>query len=451
VRKRELLIIGSGPGGVAAAVEAARRGASAAVVEKAGWGGTCTHRGCIPTKALLAASGRYEGLKNLRRLGISVGEAVFDFPSIRKHMEQMIRVSALGAKKCLVHAGVEVIEGEAFLKSPREVEIERTGGGRETAGAERLVIAWGSRTALPPGWNLSERVVTSSGFLARKELPEKTVVIGGGAIGLEFATFLAELGKTVTVVELLEHVLPVEDRDVALFLQGELKKKGIRFHTAARIDGLEESSEKVRLTGTSGEGPILLEGDLVLLAAGRRPNLRTEELEKLSIDHDTRGIHIGGNFETSVPGVFAVGDVTGGLLLAHRAMAQGKALAAKIFGSSPVPYREEEIPVVVYTHPGLGRAGITEKEARRRGLSPEVRKVEYGGNMTARTELLGAGFVKALFHEDRLMGVTVVGPSAGEMIGAVSLLVAGRMKRKDLRAWVLPHPTLNEILTGLFE
>ncbi len=450
MKKRDLLVIGSGPGGFAAAVEAARRGASVALVEKAGWGGTCTHRGCIPTKALLAGSKRYDETKKCGRLGISFVEARFDFPALRKHMEQMVRVSALGTKKSLAEAGVDVLEGEATLKSPREVAIERPGAGTETVSCERIVIAWGSRSSRPAGWDLSDRVVTSSGFLARKELPEKAVVVGGGAIGLEFATFLAELGKTVTVVELLDQILPGEDPDAARFLEGELKKKGIRFHTSARVDRIEEMPGEVWLTGTAGNGHVILEGDLVLLATGRRPNLRKAELEKLSIAHDDRGIHTDEKFETSVPGIHAVGDVTGGLLLAHRAMAQGRALAATLFGETFPPHRDGDMPVVVYTHPGFARVGITEGEARRRGLSVAVRRVEYGGNLTARTELLGPGFVKVLFHEDRLAGVTVVGASAAELIGAVSLPVTKRMAKKDLGAWVLPHPTLGEILSDFY-
>jgi len=227
-----------------------------AVVEKGGWGGTCTHRGCIPTKALLAASGRYDGLRNLRRMGIGAAGGTFDFPSIRKHMEQMVRVSALGARKALEEAGVELVQGEARLKSPVEVEIEMAGGERETAKARRIVIAWGSRSALPPGWRLSERVVTSSGFLAGKELPEKALVVGAGAIGLEFATFLAERGKDVSVVEFMDQVLPGEDRDVAETLAGELGKKGIRFFTSTRVEVPETVSGTVRLRGNAPGGTV---------------------------------------------------------------------------------------------------------------------------------------------------------------------------------------------------
>lgn len=450
MKEKDLLVIGSGPGGFQAALSAARSGASVALVERGGWGGTCTHRGCIPTKALLAASGRYDGLRNLRRLGIVETGATFDFPSIRKHMDQMIRISALGARKTLEEAGVELVEGEAFLKSPRTVEIVRHGGGRETAVARRVLIAWGGRSALPPGWSLSERVVTSSGFLARKELPEKVLVVGGGAIGLEFATFLAELGKDVSLVELLDQLLPGEDRDTAETLAGELGKKGVRFFTSTRVAPPEASAGEVRLRGTSPGGDIVLEGDLVLVATGRCPNLRPAELDALSIRYDSRGIAVGGNFETSVPGVHAVGDVTGGLLLAHRALAQGKALAAGLFGSAPSGVRDEDVPVVVYTHPGFGRVGLTEGEARRRGLVVDVRKAGFGGNMAARTELAGTGFVKVLFHEDRILGAAVVGPSAGELIGALSLPVAGRMQKGDLRSWILPHPTLIETLGDLF-
>lgn len=442
----DLAVIGAGPGGHAAAEEAARLGARVAVIEKDKWGGTCTHLGCIPTKALLACSRRFAEIAKLKRFGISVSGKDFDFAAMKRHQAQMVRISELGTQKSLDEAGVIRFEGEGRILSPAEVEVRREKGVNERLRAKNIVIAWGSEPSLIPGIAMSDRIMNSNGFLAMPELPKSAIVVGGGAIGLEFANFLAELGSRVFIVELLNQILPFEDRDASDFLSREFHKLGIEIHTSTRVVSIEEREGAIRLTGKKGEESIDIQGEIAVVCAGRKPFLNREELDQLGIHYSPKGIIVDGRQRTTVDNIFAIGDATGGTLLAHRASAQGKALANHLFGDGTFYYNDGMVPAVVYTHPGIARTGLTERQAIESGMDVEVRRAEYGANIVARAELKGNGFVKALFSKGRIVGVTIAGNDAGELIAPMSLAVAGGMEKEDLRSWVLPHPSLSELL-----
>ena len=442
----DMVVIGAGPGGHAAAEEAARLGARAAIVEKDKWGGTCTHLGCIPTKALLACSRRYAEIGKLKRLGISISGTTLDFPAMKRHQGQMVKISALGTQKSLDAAGVVRLEGEGRILSPEDVEVISAKGTMERLRTKNIVIAWGSEPSAIPGIKMSHRITNSNGFLALQELPTSVIIVGGGAIGVEFANFLAELGKRVAIVELLDQILPYEDMDAADFLSRELKKLGIEIYTSTRVISLEEKEGKVHLKGARGDETIDLRGEFSIICTGRRPFLNREELDRLGIHYSPKGIAVDSRQRTSLKNVFALGDVTGGILLAHRASAQGRALANYLFGDGTFFYNEDAVPTVVYTHPGIARIGMTEKKAVEKGISFETRQVEYGANIIARAELRGNGFVKALFSEGKIIGVTIAGDDAGELISSMSLAVASGIDRKEMRNWILPHPSLSELL-----
>jgi len=443
--KYDIIIIGAGPGGHAAAEHAAGYGARVAVIEKDGWGGTCTHRGCIPTKALLACSRQYANLKKLKRLGIMTGEAAFDFSLMKRHQQQMVTVSALGVQKTLKEAGVDLKSGTGKITSPGEVEwiTPEEDINRLTAG--NIVIAWGSEPIIPPGLAPSGRILTSDGFLTLNALPGSTIVVGGSVIGVEFATFLAELGVHVTIVEIVERLLPHEDEEATALLTKELTRLGIIIITSSRIETLAENAGGVHLTGTHGEKRLDLKADYALICTGRKPLLHVDELEQCGIHYEPVGIIVNEYQMTSADGVYAVGDVTGGVMLAHRASHQGKCVASHLYGDRSVLYKEETVPSVVYSHPGIARVGLTEKQALEQGMKIEIRRIEYAANIMARTELKGSGFVKAVFCEDRLAGVTIVGDDAGELIAPMGLAVANSLGKKELKQWILPHPTLSEI------
>lgn len=447
----DLVVIGSGPGGHAAADFAARLGARTAVIEKSRWGGTCTNAGCIPTKALLACSKAYSDLKRLKRLGVDTGAPSFDFAAVKKHQLQIVRTSALGVQKSLKEKGVELISGEGHILSPSEVEIVSPESDVRRIGADHIVIAWGSEPAALPGIPFSTRVLNSDGFLALDRLPESAIIVGAGNIGVEFATFLAEFGCRVFLIELQDRILPGEDREAAAFLEKELGKIGVRVSTSTSLHSISEGPNGIRMkTAVLPDGAVAeIAAEYAVICTGRRLCLNEEELRRLGVDFTPRGIAIDAHMMTSVKNIHAVGDATGGILLAHRAARQGRVLADRLFGSGETAYVEASIPCVTYSHPNIARVGITEADAAAHDIGVEVLRSEFGGNMLARAELCGVGFAKYLFHNDLLVGVTIVGEQAAELIAPLSLAMAGSMHKSDLKKWVLAHPTLSEI-HGIF-
>jgi len=441
----DLVVVGGGPGGLEAAQQAAAAGKRVLIMERTGWGGTCTHRGCIPTKALLTCSKYYADLKKLKRLGIDLPPAAVDFTAMKKHQQQMVRVSALGAD-----AGVETQSGTGEILSPHEIKFTDQVGGAQIISTGSIVIAWGSKPQLLPGVELSERIVTSDGIFNLTALPESLAIVGGSFIGVELATFFAELGVKVTLIELMDNILPLEDEEATVFLRQELNRAGAAVHNSAGLAGLHETDSGVAIQVQSNSGRMEWNTDYVLLCTGRMPALNEAELINAGIAYDETGIKVNKNMMTTVPGIYAVGDVTGGMMLAHRAARQGRVAAASICGNDSPPYNENFIPSVVYSHPPLARVGMTAAQAEARGLNIEIVKSSYGANVIARSELAGQGFVKALFCDDQLAGVTIVGSHASELIASMSLALANGLSRKQLQSWVIPHPTLSEIFSPLF-
>lgn len=447
--KYDLVVVGGGPGGIEAAKCAGTAGKRVLIIEKSGWGGTCTHRGCIPTKALLACSKHYADLKKLKRLGINVASAGFDFAAIKKHQQQMVKTAALGAQKILADANVTMKTGEAEILSAREILTVDPAGEIENVTTDNIVIAWGSETQILPEISLSERILTSDSILNLDFLPGSIVIIGGSFIGIELATFLAELGVRVTLIEMLERILPQEDEEAAALLMQEMTRAGIAVHTGAQLTAVTEKSDRVFITARKKSGQVELSADYALLCTGRKPSLRINELERIGISYDRRGIKVNEQMMTSVAGIYAVGDVTGGMMLAHRAAEQGKVAACTVCGLVPPQYNENFIPSVVYSHPQVAHVGFTKHSAYALGINIEVLQSGYGANIIARTELLGQGFAQALFYQDKIIGATLVGEHAADLIAPLALAVSQAMTRKQLRSWVIPHPTLSEIFTTL--
>jgi len=442
----DLIVIGAGPGGHAIAMESARRGAGVAIIEKNLWGGTCTHRGCIPTKAFLSCSKHFADLKKMKRMGIHVGQPSFDFAAMKRHQQQMVRISALGVEKSLREAGVDLKTGDGRIISPHEVRWTDDAGNIQLLRGEHIVIAWGSEPTLLPGIETSERILTSDGFLRMETLPESMLIVGGSVIGVEFATLLAELGVKVTLIELLEQILPLEDEDASALLRQELTRLGIEIHTSEILQTIHETEDGIQATVLRQNQAVTLTAACALIATGRRPCLDQETLDRIGIRYNQTGICVDAQQMTNIPGIYAIGDVTGGVMLAHRAIQQGKALAGALFGDGATVYQETSVPSVVYAHPQMARVGLTEKQAREQGLTVEVVKSDYGANLIARTELMGKGFVKMLFDRDRLIGVTIVGDDAADLIASMSLALANGMGKRELNRWIVPHPTLSEVL-----
>jgi dihydrolipoamide dehydrogenase len=447
--KHDLIIIGGGPGGLTTAEVAAAKKKRVLIIEKEGWGGTCTNKGCIPTKALLSCSKYYADLKKLKRMGINIADASIDFSAIKKHQQQIVKVSALGAQKMLTDAGVEIKQGIGEIVSPSEVRFTDASGKSETFSAQNIMIAWGSVPQILPGINLSERVLTSDGILNLNSLPSSIIIVGGSVIGVEFATFFAELGAKVTIVEILDRIISLEDQECADLLTQELSRLGVVINTSTKLESLNDTGSGVLMVAQKDGKPLEISADYALLCTGRKSLLNTEELDKLGIEYTKAGIKVDKKMMTNVTGIYAVGDVTGGMMLAHRAMQQAKCAAGRICGNDDLIYNEKFIPSVVYSHPQIARVGYMQKRAEEEDLAIEVIKSPYSANIIARAELMGQGFVKAIFHQDKIIGATIVGEDAAELIAPLALAVSNELTKKQLRNWVLPHPTLSEIFASI--
>jgi len=449
--KYDLVIIGGGPGGLAAAEIAAVNKKRVLIIEKDGWGGTCTHRGCIPTKALLTCSKFYADLKKLKRVGVNISAAAVDFSVMKKHQQQIVKVAALGAHKVLTDAQVETKLGTGEIISPKEVRYIDSSGESEIVSAQNIIIAWGSVPQMIPGINTSKNILTSDDILNINTLPESIIIVGGSFIGVEYATLFAELGVKVILVELLERILIYEDEEAAQFLHQELTRLGVAIHTSTKLLSLKDTDNGVVMQAQKNAEQLEMRASSALLCTGRKPLLHTEQLDKLGINYAKTGIKVDQNMMTNVPGTYAVGDVTGGMMLAHRAAQQGKVAAGHICGVSDYSYNERFIPSVVYSHPQIARVGITQKAAEAEGLSVEIIKSQYSANIIARAELMSQGFVKAIFYQNKLIGATIVGDHAAELISPLALAVSNELTKKQLRSWVIPHPTLSEIFAPLID
>jgi len=447
--KYDLVIIGGGPGGLTAAEIAAANKKRVLIIEKDGWGGTCTHRGCIPTKALLTCSKYYADLKKFKRIGINIASAAIDFLAMKKHQQQIVKVAALGAQKVLADAKVETKSGMGEIISPQEVRFIDPSGKSEIVSTQNIIIAWGSTPQMLPGIDTSKNILTSDDILNVNSLPESIIIVGGSFIGVEYATVFAELGVTVVLVELLDRILPLEDKEASDLLNQELTRLGIAIHTSTKLASLKATDNGVVMQMQKNGEQMEERASCALLCTGRKPLLHTGQLDKLGIEYTKAGIKIDRNMMTNVPGIYAVGDVTGGMMLAHRAAQQAKVAAGHICGLSDYPYNERFIPSVVYSHPQIARVGLTQKAAEAEGLTVEIVRSQYAANIIARTELMSQGFVKAVFYQDKLIGATIVGDHASELISPLALAVSNGLTKKQLQLWVIPHPTLSEIFTPL--
>lgn len=439
----DLIVIGGGPGGIAAAAAAADK-KRVLILEREGWGGTCANCGCIPTKALLTCSKAFADMKKFKRLGINTSGTSIDFTAIKKHQQQAVKIATLGAHKALTDAQVEMKFGTGELISPQEVRYTDDKGNTILLSAKHIIIAWGSQPLLLPGINLSERILTSDGLLNTENIPQSIIIVGASVIGIEFATFFAELGSAVTLIELLDRVLPFEDQEAAQLLHRELARLGVDIHTSTKLESLNDTGKNVTAKVRINDKQFEKNADYALLCTGRQPLLYEEELKRLGIEYTNTGIKIDKNMMTNVNGVYAVGDVTGGLMLAHRATMQGKVAARHICGFDSYVYNENLIPSVVYGHPQIARIGIIQQDA-----DVQIIKSDYSTNAVARMELENKGFVKAFFRNDKLTGATICGNNAADLISPLTLAISNGMTKKQLRQWVIPHPALSEIFGAL--
>ncbi len=438
---RDLIIIGAGPAGYVAAEHAGALGKKVLLVEQDKLGGVCLNRGCVPTKAFLHSAKLYEHALHAEAFGVSARGVAFDYPAMHARTRKVQATLVGGIAAMMKKNKVEVVTGAASIIDKNTIKV-----GGETHQAANLLIATGSRPFMPPipGLAGNPAVVDSTGLLGAEKLAESVVVIGGGVIGIEFACFFALLGKPVTVVEMLPQICGAVDNEIAVTVQRRLESQGAKIHTGAKVEKLEGGA--VFFTDKTGAAQTA-RAETVLCATGRAANLSGFGLENLNLAMDKRHIIVNDRAETSVPGVYAAGDVTGRWQLAHFASRQALVAVGNMFGH-PEICRECAIPAVIYTDPEVACVGLNEAEAKAKGVFGRSLKMPLGasGRFLAETEGL-RGFMKAVLGaRDELLGMQIVGPYASEMIGAACVMIENEMRAKDIREIVFPHPTVAEIM-----
>ncbi len=447
----DVVIIGGGPGGYNAAIRAGQLGLSVAVVEsRRTLGGTCLNVGCIPSKALLHASELYElARKDFAGLGI-MGSVALDLAQMQKQKDDSVGALTKGIEFLFKKNKVEWIKGFGRISGPGKVTVAADGGAETVLDARNIVIATGSEPSRLPGVEVDQAwIVDSTGALALNAVPKSMIVIGAGVIGLELGSVWRRLGAEVTVVEYLDRTLPGADAELAQAFQRSMTKQGIVFRLGQKVTGAKASATGVTLSfePVAGGPAESLNADAVLLAVGRRPNTAGLNLEAVGLATDARGFIATDHFRTAAPGVWAIGDVTHGPMLAHKAEDEGVACIELIAGKAGhVNY--DIIPGVVYTYPEVAWVGKSEEELKAAGVAYKVGKFPFTANSRAKVNHEAEGFVKVLADAttDRILGVHMLGPQVGEMIGEYCVAMEFGAASEDVARTCHPHPTRSEAL-----
>ena len=445
----DAIVIGGGPGGYNCAIRLGQLGLKAVCVDKRGsFGGTCLNIGCIPSKALLHASDLYELARHdFSRFGIT-GTAGFDLAAMMAHKDKVVGELTRGVEFLFRKNKVEGIVGEARIAGAGKVFVATKEGPRELE-ARHIVIASGSDVAPLPGVVIDEKqIVSSTGALELPEVPKRLLVVGAGVIGLELGSVWRRLGSDVQVVEFLDRIVPGVDAEVAKLFQRLLERQGIKFKLASKVVGVEKrnASLTVAVEPAKGGARETFEADVMLVAIGRRPYTDGLGLEQAGVAPDARGrVITDEHFQTNVPGIWAIGDVREGPMLAHKAEDEAVACAERIAGrAGHVNY--DAIPSVIYTYPEVAVVGKTEEDVKSAGIAYKVGKFPFTANARAKTNLSTEGFVKVVVDAttDRVLGVHMIGPDVGNMIGEASLAIEFSASAEDIARTSHAHPTLTE-------
>ena len=446
----DLAIIGGGPAGYVAAENAGARGMKVVLFEKRELGGVCLNEGCIPTKTLLYSAKMYDHAQGGKKYGITAEGVAYDYKKIADRKTKVVRKLVAGIKMKMEHHNVEVVRGDAYIEGGNENSIAIKCG-EERYEAAKLLICTGSEAFVPPipGVQDNDAILTNREILALTTAPDSMVIIGGGVIGMEFASFYNSLGIPVTVIEMLPEILGGLDKEISEMLRGIYAKKGVKFQLSCKVTAIE--GHTVHYTDSEGESHSI-EGDKILMSVGRRPVLSGFGLENIPVAVE-RGIKVNEKMQTSMPNVYAAGDVTGFSLLAHTASREGEVAVNNMLGNEDI-MEYNAIPGIVYTNPEVSSVGLTEEQAQAQGIEYRMSKLPmtYAGRFVAENEGQ-TGLCKILTDtENRVLGVHLLGNTSSEFICAACMAITNRLTIDDLRRTVFPHPTACEILKeGLFE
>jgi dihydrolipoamide dehydrogenase len=444
----DVIVIGSGPGGYVCAIRCAQLGLKTACVEKRDTlGGTCLNVGCIPSKALLTASEKYhEAGHSLAAMGVKVKGVELDLPAMMAHKNAVVSSNTKGIEFLFKKNKVDWLKGAGKITAPGRIDVSGT-----AYSAKHIIIATGSDVATLPGIAIDEKqIVSSTGALTLEKVPGKLVVIGGGVIGLELGAVWGRLGAEVTVIEFLDRILPGMDGEVSKEAQKILTKQGMVFKLSTKVTSAKPGADGVTLTlePAAGGASETITADIVLVAVGRKPYTDSLGLETVGVQRDERGrIVTDSHFQTNVPGIYAIGDVIAGPMLAHKAEDEGVVLAEMLAGQSGhIDY--DLIPGVVYTHPEIAQVGLTEEQLKKAEAEYKVGKFPFSANGRARAMNAIEGFVKILADAktDRVLGVHIIGPEAGTLIAEAAAVMEFGGSSEDIARTCHAHPTLEETL-----
>ncbi|MDR1357612.1 MAG: dihydrolipoyl dehydrogenase [Tannerellaceae bacterium] len=441
----DVAIIGGGPAGYTAAERAGAAGLSTVLFEKNSPGGVCLNEGCIPTKTLLYSAKVFDTIRSASKYAVKADNASFDLPKIIARKNKVVKKLAAGIRMKLSVCGVVTVNGDAVVqgREPGGDLIIACNG--ETYRAARLILCTGSETFVPPIPGLDgTNYWTSREALQTKELPETLVVIGGGVIGMEFASFFNSLGTEVHVVEMLDEILPGMDSELASMLRAEYTSRGIRFYTGHKVTEVNASAVVVEKDGEA----FPIQGEKILLSVGRRPVVKGLGLETLGIEMRHGGVKTDEYMQTSATGVYAAGDITGFSMLAHTAVSEAETAVGHILGKAMAGMSYKAIPGVVYTNPEIAGAGFTEDRLQAEGIEYTVRKIPmtFSGRFVAENEM-GNGICKLILSVDEtVIGAHLLGNPASELIAIAGIAIEKGMKAGELASFVFPHPTVGEIL-----
>jgi dihydrolipoamide dehydrogenase len=447
----DVVVIGTGPGGYVCAIRAAQLGLKTAVVEKDGtFGGTCLNVGCIPSKALLHASHLYEEAgRDFEKMGIKLPTPKLDLSQMMKFKQEGVDGNVKGVDFLFKKNKIDAYVGKGRIAAPGKVEVSTGNGKTETIETKSIVIATGSDVTRLPGIEIDEkRVVSSTGGLELPKVPDRLLVVGAGVIGLELGSVWRRLGSKVEVVEFLDRILPGMDNEITRSFQRILEKQGIKFRLASKVIGIDQKGKtlKISIESAAGGKAEILEADVTLIAIGRVPYTEGLGLAEAGVKLDNKKrIIVDARFKTNVEGIYAIGDVIAGPMLAHKAEDEGIAAAEIIAGKAGM-VNHDAIPNVIYTFPEVASVGKTEEELKSEGIAYRIGKFPFTANGRAKVNKTTEGFVKILADEktDRVLGVHIIGADAGTLIAEVTLAMEFGASSEDIARTCHAHPTLSE-------
>jgi len=442
----DAIVIGGGPGGYVCAIRLSQLGKKVALVEKEYLGGTCTNWGCIPTKAMLTSAHLFSEIKDKsKRLGVDVSDLNYRLDGIMSHMNRTVTTSRKGIELLLKKNGVDFFNDKAVVKDPHNVLLEKNNSLLE---AKNIVLANGSEPSMFPPFSKVEGMWTSNDVFKLAEMPSSLAIVGGGVIGVEFATFFSTFGVKTTIVELADHILPYEDTDVAEEIRKVLKKKGVTILEKTKVVSVEKL-DKGYLLNTTGDEEITIEAEKVLVAVGRRAVL-SDDIKNLGLEI-VRGVVTDRRMKTSVQGVYAIGDIRAGIMLAHVASYEGIVAAHNIAGEE-LEMDYSAVPSIIFSSPEVASTGLKESDLKDRS-DVVVSRFPLSANGRARTILESSGFVKVLAEHGtgRVFGMSIVSPSATDLIMEAVIAVKNGLTVEQLENSIHPHPTLSETVLGALE